>query len=334
MENQRAFLETNTRDGGFFQSEEWRLFQESSGRQTTHVESEGLFGNGIFHTLSLIGQYVYFPRGPLFTLDEKKIRDTAWKELLHFGRENKVAWIRVEPQSEDIKEGLFQRAEENKRKIVKAPRDTQPSEIFMIDISGSEEEVLSRMKQKTRYNIRLAEKKGVKVFITKEEKYTRAFLDLIVATSERKVIAPHPRVYYEKFFSAFTEGMLFLFVAEYKEKVIAANMVAIYGKTAYYLHGGSSDEHRDAMAPYLLQWEQIKFAKEKGATRYDFGGIQTRFKNSWEGITKFKLGFSPKTEPTHFPGTYDIVIDKKAYFLYRILQTALKIFRAIKRFAS
>lgn len=329
MENQYT-----TRDGGFFQSEEWKHFQESAGRQTTHVKSEGLLGNGIFHTLPIIGRYVYFPRGPLFSLGNKKISDAAWETLLSFGQENKVAWIRVEPQSEEIKESLFQYAKETKRKIIKAPRNIQPGEIFMIDISGSEEEVLSRMKQKTRYNIRLAEKKGVKTFVTKEEKYTRAFLELIAATSDRKVIAPHPRAYYEKFFTAFAEGTLFLFVAEYKEKVIAANMIALYGKTAYYLHGGSSDEHRDVMAPYLLQWEQIKLAKEKGATQYDFGGIHTKFKNSWEGITKFKLGFSPKTEPTFFPGTYDIVIDKRIYFLYRILQAAAKIFRSIKRHVS
>lgn len=97
-------------------------------------------------------------------------------------------------------------------------------------------------------------------------------------------------------------------------------MVIFYGDTVTYLHGGSGDLHRDVMAPYLLQWEQIKAAKERGYTKYDFGGVSLNTANSWQGITKFKTGFSPQTLPTMYSGTYDIVLAPFSYTVYRVLQ--------------
>jgi len=94
------------------------------------------------------------------------------------------------------------------------------------------------MKPKTRYNIRLAEKRGVRVFATRDAKYQQAFLDLIEATAERKEIVPHPRSYYEHFFTAFPEAVCQLFIAEYEGSVIAANLLIIFGGRAIYLHGG------------------------------------------------------------------------------------------------
>jgi lipid II:glycine glycyltransferase (peptidoglycan interpeptide bridge formation enzyme) len=134
-----------------------------------------------------------------------------------------------------------------------------------------------------------------------------------------------------------------LFVAEYENEIIAANLLIIFGTTATYLHGGSSDKYRDVMAPYLLQWEQMKFAKAQGCTNYDFGGIKTQVnqeliiqnhekeKNNWSGITRFKLGFSPQTEPIVFLGAYDIILNRQAYFLYECLFYLKKNFNNIKK---
>jgi len=214
---------------------------------------------------------------------------------------------------------------------VSAPSTVQPQEIFVLDITPSEDVLLSRMKSKTRYNIRLAQKKGIKIFSTREEKYQQAFFDLVVATSERKEINPHPRSYYEKFFQSFDSEMCQLFVAEYEGEVLAANIMIFFEGRAIYLHGGSSDRHREMMAPFLLQWEQIRFAKDHGCTEYDFGGVHMKDENAvsqhhdWDGITRFKQGFSPETIAITYPGTFDIILDSRVYFLYKVLRAIKKI---------
>lgn len=319
----------------FLQSEDWLVFQEAAGKKTVRFSDGDFSANGIIHELPVVGKYLYVPRGPVVGIGnpESGIRNVMWK-FLEKAEESGAAWVRIEPKTEALLADIRRVTEQ---KIVKAPHNTQPRETFVVDISRSEEELLADMKPKTRYNIRLAEKRGVKVFATREEKYSQAFLDLMQATADRKEIVPHPRAYYEKFLIALPEEVCRLFVAEYDGQILAANLLMISGMTATYLHGGSGDRHRDMMAPYLLQWEQMRFAKAKGCALYDFGGVKItdnrqqttdndkkkskgEDKSAWTGITRFKLGFSPKTAPTVFPGGYDIVLDTRAYFLYERLR--------------
>lgn len=314
----------------FFQSESWLAFQEATGKEIVRSSDELFLASGIIHSLPFVGEYLYVPRGPRVTnIEREGTVKKGVENLLALAEEKKMKWIRIEPMDEEVLEHIRATCQ---KKIVRAPHDMQPRETFVVDIMATEAELLAQMKPKTRYNIRLAEKRGVKVFATDERKYQEAFLDLIVATADRKTITPHPRSYYEKYFSAFPPHMCQLFVAEYRGKVLAANLIIFYGDMALYVHGGSSDAHRDVMAPYLLHWEQIKYAKTRGCAIYDFGGVRTESaKDSWQGITTFKLGFSPQTTPTLFPGTYDIVIDEKVYFLYNFLQSAKKLLSFIKK---
>lgn len=309
----------------FLQSDMWRKFQEAVGHQTLRLAGEGFRGNGIVHELPLAGKYVYFPRGPILRIENQEFRiENLATEITKATKEKNAKWIRIEPGSE---EELAEYKKIFEKKLVKAPHDVQPREVLVMDIAPEEDTLIQKMKSKTRYNIRLAEKKGVRVFATREKKYQEAFLDLMKLTAARKEITPHPQSHYAHFFSTLPPENLFLFVAEYQEKVLAANLLVLSGDMATYLHGGSSDEHRDLMAPYLLQWEQIRFAKQKGCVQYDMGGVKTQpfltsnisSPTSWMGITRFKQGFAPNTAPTVFPGTYDIVLDKWAYFLYNQL---------------
>ncbi len=317
------------------QSENWLAFQEATGKDVVGFSGDGFSANGIIHPLPIVGRYLYIPRGPVGEISNFQF---PISKLIEEAEKRKMRWIRIEPTDDAVLESIRQAAG---KKIVKAPHDMQPRETLIVDISRSEEKLFAAMKPKTRYNIRLAEKKGVKVFATREERYERAFLDLMRRTADRKEITPHPRSYYEKFLTVFPEEMCRLFVAEYDGEVLAANLLMIYGTTATYLHGGSDDAHRDVMAPYLLQWEQMKHAKAQGCTRYDFGGIRTQpttynlpTANSWDGITRFKTGFSPQTAPVVFPGTYDIILDPRAYSLYGYLRHLQESFRYIKEFIS
>lgn len=339
----------------FLQSTEWLRFQEATGKETAPFAGEGFLANGIVHQLSLVGKYLYIPRGPQTnsTYQTANIKKDIG-QLVQRAEEKKMKWLRIEPESEDVLEEIrkvvvtLRQAQGGNLRVTKAPHDMQPREIFKTAITKTEDELLQAMKSKTRYNIRLAERHGVTVVVTREQKYQEAFLDLITATSGRKKITAHTRAHYKAFFSALPEDMCQLFVAEYQDQILAANLVLFYSDTVIYLHGGSSDAHRDVMAPFLLQWATIKYAKAHGYHFYDFGGIKTvnnqqlainekrgiQSVSDWSGITKFKLGFSPQTPPTVYPGTYDIVLDAKAYSVYDMLRRFRALMVTLKKKCS
>jgi len=348
------FIQSNSPDGGFLQSEYWKNFQESVGRKTYNISASDENGdliacaNIIEHKLPVAGDYFYIPRGPIVseqrTMNNEQYFNKNFRiffdRLLDLAEEKKAGWIRVEPNS-DKELKLIQENLPKNIKIKKSAVDMQPREILVIDISKSEEELLAGMKQKTRYNIKLAEKKGVKVSVISEQgtvnnKYLGEFLRLVCITSMRDKISSHPESYYRKMFETIPSDVLKLYVAEYEGKIIAANLVLFFGRTATYMHGASDNEHRNLMAPYLLQWQQIVDAKKAGCDRYDFGGIKTQPHpspllvkergNSWAGITKFKMGFSPEAETTKFTGCYDIILKPGKYNLYRALQKIKRIF--------
>jgi lipid II:glycine glycyltransferase (peptidoglycan interpeptide bridge formation enzyme) len=337
-------VQKNSPSGEFLQSQVWRKFQESVGRKTFHLEGENFWVNIILHTLPIVGKYFYIPKGPEVKISNFKFQisnqdqisndqiSKQMQELINLAKSNSAGWIRIEPSSEESLEVI---RKNTKHKIIKAPHDVQPWEIFVVDISKSEEDILAEMKAKTRYNIRLAEKHNVTVKAisnfqfpisnqiqssneqTEVKKYADEFLRLTAVMAKRQGITAHPENYYRKMLENISGDILKLYVAEYENKVIAANLVVFYGDTCIYLHGASDDEYRNVMAPYLLQWQQISDAKKAGCARYDFGGVSS---SRWQGITKFKTGFSPQTLPTVFPGSYDVIIDPLKYQTYRFMQ--------------
>jgi lipid II:glycine glycyltransferase (peptidoglycan interpeptide bridge formation enzyme) len=257
--------------------------------------------------------------------------------LIDLAREKKCGWIRVDASSQ-MHLNLLKKID--KLKIKKAPHDMQPKQIFSINIDENEDEILSEMKPKTRYNIRLAEKKGVEIDSVdresdKMDQYLSDFLRLTEVMAKRSEINPHPREYYQKMVANISVEKLRLYVAKFEGKVIAGALIVFFGDTATYLHGGSDDEFRNVMAPHLLHWQAILNAKEKGCRKYDFGGIKAEInengkivplESKWKGVTRFKLGFSKNAKPLKFLGSYDIVIRSYRYDLYRILQKIKQIF--------
>lgn len=332
------------------QSDPWMRFQESVGRPILRCADEHVSANGVFHRLPLVGAYLYVPRGPMFFGGTTSLPSPSpcIGALLEHARTAKAKWIRIEPESEAALEEVKRQAAlveagdaPSEPVVAKAPHDMQPKTVFVVDISKAEEALLSEMKPKTRYNVRLAEKKKVRVVISTDGSYRDAFLDLVAATSSRKHIAPHPRAYYETMLDTFLGEEGALFVALHEEDILGINLVIFHEDEATYLHGGSSEKKRGLMAPFLLQWEAIREAKRRGCGTYDFGGItssqaggnQSPALSSWAGITRFKRGFSVTTAPRVFPGCYDIVLDRKAYLRYLVLRSVhLKLVSLKKRF--
>lgn len=335
MQENIQFLQAHAQDGGLLQSKAWRIFQEASGRSVKLLFGKGYLASVIIHELPIVGKYLYVPRGPVVCETD------AWYEeclagLMAEGRKIGARWIRIEPT--DI--GFLQYAERARKEgrmkgLWKAPHDMQPREVLVLDITPDRETLLADMKSKTRYNIRLAEKKEVQVFSTQEKLYQDIFIRLIETTARRKGIIPHEREYYETFFRTFPKESWEIVVATKGHDVLAANVIAYSGGWAYYLHGGTADNDRDSMAPYLLQWRSIEIAKMRGCQFYDFGGVSVQIRQNnlaWEGITRFKQGFAPKTETLVFPGAYDIILSRRRYVLYNYLRLMKASYITIGRF--
>jgi lipid II:glycine glycyltransferase (peptidoglycan interpeptide bridge formation enzyme) len=331
MHENISFLEAYAKDGGLLQSEAWRTFQLASGRSVKLLFGKGYLASAVTHELSIVGKYLYVPRGPIVRASREEYHE-CFRGLISEGKRQGARWIRVEPASDGFLEHI--RQHESVKGLWKSPHDMQPREVLAIDITGEREALLASMKQKTRYNIRLAEKKEVRVFSTQEETYQDIFIRLIGVTARRKGITPHDEKYYRTFFETFPKDSWELVVAMREHTVLAVNIMVYFGKWAYYLHGGTADHDREAMAPYLLQWRSIEIAKMRGCHFYDFGGVSIRVPQrnlAWEGITRFKQGFAPDTETIVFPGAYDIILSRRWYALYNTLRLLKKSFMTFGR---
>jgi peptidoglycan pentaglycine glycine transferase (the first glycine) len=315
------------------QSEEWMRFQEAAGRHVVRLCGEEWSANGVVHRLPVVGEYLYVPRGPKGRSENLEVRSEDQRlrrildDLFAKAKEVNAGWIRIEPETEDLLSEIREAVKGSQ--IVKAPHDMQPRETFVVDLTPTEESLLASMKPKVRYNIRVAEKRGVKVFTSTEPEYRDAFIRLVTKTADRKGISAHPVAYYKAMLETLLGERAILMIAEKNGEICAVNLLTLYGDTATYLHGGSDDSYRADMAPFLLQWEGMRAAKRHGCVWYDFGGVNAKEfsagEGKWLGITRFKFGFSPTTAPTVFPGTYDIVLSPLRYGAYRMIQSVKNI---------
>jgi lipid II:glycine glycyltransferase (peptidoglycan interpeptide bridge formation enzyme) len=333
----KFILENN---GLFLQSWEWGEFQKSFGRKIWRLQDEKFQALIIKYDLPLGKNYLYCPGGPVSKFQhltptlssneerEQNIVRDFLSEIKEIVGKEKSIFLRIEPfvkvsspENSSPREELFS-GNLPVLRFVKAAGGQNILQTLILNLNKPEEELLAEMKQKARYNIRLAEKHGIKIRISSEpEKEIESFWRLVQETSRRDKFGLHTKEHYKGLFSARHSResgnpeclQTELFLAEHNNKIIAANIVVFFGNRAIYLHGASSNEYRNLMAPYLSQWEQIKEAKKQGFQIYDFWGID---EIKWPGVTRFKKGFGG--EEIKYIGTYDYVFDKKWHWVYRL----------------
>jgi lipid II:glycine glycyltransferase (peptidoglycan interpeptide bridge formation enzyme) len=222
----------------------------------------------------------------------------VWREINWVCKRNRAVFLKLEPD-------LWQDTNHEQQPITNSrwrisPHNIQPPRTIIVDIKGREDEILARMKQKTRYNIRLAEKKSVTVRAWDE---LGEFHQMMLLTGGRDGFGVHSREYYQRAYALLhPKGMGELLVAEYEGRSLAALFVARNGNRAYYLYGASTDIERNRMPAYLLQWEAMKWAKTQGCQEYDLWGVpdeeeaileanfEKRQAELW-GVYRFKRGF-------------------------------------------
>ena len=285
--------------------------------------------------------YWLCPRGPVIASGSKAI---PWLERLlrplrqaQGPRNDKnFIFVRIEPELLDsnklpaIHPPKFpQKFQAGKSfKLAKAPKDHSPRATILIDLEKSEEELLQDMHQKTRYNVRLSSRKGVRVEISNpspaktssgslggQESQISKFLDLLRRTAKRDKFHLHTDDHYRKLLDM---PEVDLFLAFYKEKAVAGALVSFFGQRAVYMHGASDYDSRQLMAPYFLHWEIIKSAKNRGMKTYDLWGVSPKDEpnHPWAGVSRFKKGFGGKY--VEHVGSWDYVISPFWYKLYKL----------------
>lgn len=321
-------------DGGLLQSWAWGEVQRKFGRRVRRLAARGggKLVSGwqmIEHRLPFSQRYWYVPRPveeqgaitanggiPPSYIQQKSGGGRSKEQGLFIGgvitqaRKERAIFLRVDGgQNSQLQNFGFR----------KVAGSVQPPEELLMDVTRKSEVLFSAMKPKTRYNIRLAEKHGVQVSEALfDENGFSIFFALIQATAFRQKIRAHPEPYYRAMFEEFRNaGNGRLLVARFRGQPLAVALVVAFNRVLTYLHGGSSDDHGEVMAPHLLHWHGIQLAQELGCRVYNFGGVSTT-DAAWAGLTRFKQGFAPDTRFVQYGGAWERPVRLGWYRMYRI----------------
>jgi len=310
------------------QTHQWVELKSAFGWSVFRHQSEGCMAQLLLRRTPL-GRLAYIPRGP--ALNPEPPRDAAMRrslaELRDLGQNLGLIALKVEPPwPDDASTAALLRH----LGFCQGFQCVQPRSTVLIDISGSEDDILSCMKSKTRYNIRLAARKGVAVRAAPASDIS-AFTSLLHETAGRDGFAIHPPAYYRTALDLFEPaGMAALLLAEYNGEILAGIMLFAFAGTCYYFYGASSSRRRDLMPTYALQWAGIRWARDIGCRYYDLWGIPDEVgqepeaymsaevparKGLW-GVWRFKRGFGGQV--VRYVGAWDYVYKPLAYRMYHL----------------
>jgi peptidoglycan pentaglycine glycine transferase (the first glycine) len=300
------------------QTAEWGALKADFGWRPVYVAAQDAGALVLFRGLPLGFSLAYIPRGPF-----GEGWSDLWPKIDTVCRERKAVFLKVEP---DAWEGDPAEAELAAAGFKPSPHEIQPRRTVVLDISGEEEQILAAMKQKTRYNIRLAGRKGV---VVEASDNLEIFGELMDVTGERDEFGVHTLDYYRRAYELFhPAGGCELLIASFEGQPLAGVMVFKQGKRAWYFYGASNNQHRNLMPTYLAQWEAIRWAKQQGCTEYDLWGVPDADEQALEeqfmarsdglwGVYRFKRGFGGLLRRS--AGAWDKVYKPVAYLPYRLM---------------
>ena len=263
--------------------------------------------------------WLYCNRGPAFKeFSEKNLKEFLNKIREIAKRENAV-FLRIEPPFEkNTEEGKEYKKTISRAGFKHAHASHQPECTLIIDLDQPLEKILAGMKQKGRYNIKIAEKHGVKI---NESSDVEAYFKILEQTLARDKFSGHEQNFYKKILEILgKENHSKMYLAEYKNEIIAGMILTYFKDTAIYYYGASSNKYREVMAPYLLQWTAIKDAKERGYKYYDFLGVAPpdAKNHPWAGVTDFKLKFGGRV--VEYEKAREYIFKPFWYWIIRIVK--------------
>lgn len=319
--------------GSLLQTTHWARLKNRFG-WTSHrvwLKRDGRIAAGaqILYKSAAMGfvKMAYIPHGPLADWQDEEQVALLLNQIAFSAYERRGGLAKIEPLlwQGDMPAGEWTTI--CRQHGLRPTADTiQPPQTILIDLRPSTGDILANMKQKTRYNIRLAAKKEVTVRLGGRADLP-AFVRLMQTTGQRDGFGVHTPMYYQAAYDIFAEtDQVALLLAEFEERPLSAVMVFALGDTAYYLYGASSSEERNRMPNYAVQWAAMEWAKARGCYWYDLWGIpdapeaelEAEFTNRHDGlwgVYRFKRGFGGQIKRT--VGAYDLVYNNLVYKLYR-----------------
>lgn len=312
------------------QSWEWGEFRKSLG---IPILRYGIHKNGklssvfqlTLHHIPFTKKYVgYLPKGPY---PDKELSQALTK----IGKEENCAFIKVEPNIE-----LQPTTYNLSTGFIKSPKPLFTKYNFVLDLTKSEDELLKNMHPKVRYNIKVAQKHGIKVEERVDDEAFKIYLKLYFETTRRQGYHGHNQNYHRKVWKTLKDaGIARLLIAYYKPQTInhklplTAWMLLSFKDTLYYPYGGSSLEYREVMANNLVAWEAIKFGKKHHLKKFDMWGAlgpNADPHDPWFGFHKFKQGYGG--ELVEYIGTYDLIFNWPIYLIFTLVDrlTPVKLF--------
>ena len=313
------------------QSWEWGEFREKMGvkvirlgkyENNKFVETAQISFHPIPYSSYKIG---YFPKGHIPSPD-------MLDKLVEIGRQFNCIFIKLEPNV--VKENFIRQLGGSNFKFLSSPHPLFTKYTFQLDINRNEEELLKNMHNKTRYNIRVAEKHEVTVTEDDSQEAFEEYLRLTFETTRRQKFFAHDRRYHKLMWETLSKSdIAHLFTATYQDKILVAWIVFLFNGVVYYPYGASSSEHRNVMASNLMMWEAIKWGKKNDAKLFDMWGAlgpDPDPQDPWYGFHRFKEGYGAKL--TEFVGSYDLVINPYLYTIYNFMYRVREVFLKLKSY--
>lgn len=255
-----------------------------------------------------LGHLAYIPRGPVLDWQQPALYETFFALLDTYLRRQGAVVLRWDPDVADDT-AVYQSLQKYLR--ARGSRNVppvQPLRTIVLDLEPPEERLLAQMKEKWRYNIRLGTRKGVTIRVAQSSEDVRSWYQLLQTTGERDQFGVHNENYYVWVWETFApRNELRLLLAEHNGTLLAGIFVSVLGGQAIYLYGASSNEQRQLMPNYVLQWEAIRWAKQRGARLYDFWGIPATDSEdeAMSGVYRFKRGWGGRI--LRYAGGYEHV---------------------------
>lgn len=329
-QNWEEFL-LNSEESSFLQSWSWGEFNEKLGKKIFRLafEEEGKIIGACLAIIEAAkrGKHLVIPGGPIIDWSKKELVETFFREIKNIARQNSCVFIRIRPQ---LPESQSNKNIFSGHGFKDALVHLHAELTSVLDLTPTQDQLLSRMRKSTRYEIKKALAQNIRVEKSDDPKKIKRFYKIQLETAKRHNFVPFSYDYLFNQFRIFAKhNAVLLYEAYYEDALLAQAFIIFYNREAVYHYGTGTSEGRKYPGAYLIQWEAIKEAQKRGFRKYNFWGVAStdnpahRFYN----VSVFKRGFGG--QDVAYLHAQDFVIDRKRYFLNYLVENIRKRIRKI-----